>query len=162
MRDGDRGLIVHCHAGCSREEIMAELARRGLVDIQRYFNRRRRPKRHQPKILAGKLVEQASDDDAERLAIARSIWTASQDIRGSFVASYLAGRGITVEPPPSLRWAGFLRGPDGLAGPAMVALVEHVERGVVGVQRTWLRVDRAAGGWVRLDPASLGPVGDDG
>jgi hypothetical protein len=44
----------------------------------------------------------------------------------------------------------------------MVALVEHVERGVVGVQRTWLRVDRAAGGWVRLDPASLGPVGDDG
>jgi putative DNA primase/helicase len=30
LRDGERGLIVHCFAGCSRHEILAELRGRGL------------------------------------------------------------------------------------------------------------------------------------
>jgi len=28
LRDGDRALIVHCHAGCTRTDIFAELHRR--------------------------------------------------------------------------------------------------------------------------------------
>jgi hypothetical protein len=31
LRDHPRGLVVHCHAGCSREEILAELRWRGLI-----------------------------------------------------------------------------------------------------------------------------------
>jgi putative DNA primase/helicase len=40
----------------------------------------------------------------------------------------------------------------------MVALVEHVERGIVGVHRTWLARE-PAGRWRRIDRASLGPIG---
>jgi hypothetical protein len=28
--DGDRGIVVHCHAGCSQADVLAELRRRGL------------------------------------------------------------------------------------------------------------------------------------
>ncbi|HEX3416239.1 MAG TPA: hypothetical protein VHT21_07525, partial [Stellaceae bacterium] len=36
LHDGERGLVVKCHAGCSREDIIAELRRRGLVERERY------------------------------------------------------------------------------------------------------------------------------
>src|SRR4051794_32659403 len=32
MRDGPRGFIAHCHAGCARDDILAELSRLGLLD----------------------------------------------------------------------------------------------------------------------------------
>src|SRR3954471_20351205 len=32
LRDGPRGLIAHCHAGCARDDILAELSRLGLLD----------------------------------------------------------------------------------------------------------------------------------
>ena len=31
LRDGPRGLIAHCHAGCSRDDVLAELRRLGLL-----------------------------------------------------------------------------------------------------------------------------------
>jgi hypothetical protein len=31
LRDGDWGLIAHCHAGCRRTDVIAELRRRGLI-----------------------------------------------------------------------------------------------------------------------------------
>ena len=31
LKDGPRGLIVHCHAGCSRDDVLAELRRLGLL-----------------------------------------------------------------------------------------------------------------------------------
>src|SRR5204863_3073551 len=60
-------------------------------------------------------------------------------------------------PAPSLRWAPSLRHPDASAGPAMVAVVEHVEHGFCGVHRTWLARDAA--GWRRTERASLGAIG---
>src|SRR4051812_50150868 len=32
LRDGPHGLIVYCHAGCSRDDVLAELRRLGLLD----------------------------------------------------------------------------------------------------------------------------------
>ncbi|HEX2151642.1 MAG TPA: hypothetical protein VHG31_06565 [Stellaceae bacterium] len=32
MRDGPRGLIAHCHTGCSRDDVLAELSRFRLTD----------------------------------------------------------------------------------------------------------------------------------
>ncbi|HYU10974.1 MAG TPA: hypothetical protein VEK82_00250, partial [Stellaceae bacterium] len=32
LRDGLRGLILHCHAGCPRDDVLAELRRLNLVD----------------------------------------------------------------------------------------------------------------------------------
>jgi hypothetical protein len=59
-------------------------------------------------------------DRERRIEIARRVWNGAKDARGSPVVRYLAGRGITINPPPSLRWAPALRRPDGTQAPAMV------------------------------------------
>src|SRR5262249_24026816 len=53
-----------------------------------------------------------------------------------------------------LRYHPRCQHPSGEPMPAMVALVEHVSRGIVGVHRTYLTADRR-----RYDRASLGPIG---
>ncbi len=81
---------------------------------------------------------------------------------------YLAGRGITIPVPASLRFAPSLRRSDGTHGPAMIARIDSVNGQLIGVHRTWLNRDnggiwrrrdramlgRAAGGAVRLAPAA--------
>jgi putative DNA primase/helicase len=71
------------------------------------------------------------------------------------VAAYLAGRRITLPPPPSVRWAPSLRRPDGTNGPAMVARVDNLDSELIGVHRTYLTRDDG-GAWRRRDRASLG------
>jgi putative DNA primase/helicase len=87
--------------------------------------------------------------------VARRIWDAAHDARRSPVATYLAGRGITVDPPPSLRWAPALHRPDGTNGPAMIARIDSIDGELIGIARTWL-VHDAAGSWCRRDRAMLG------
>ena len=79
----------------------------------------------------------------------------AHDARRSPVAAYLAGRGITVNPPPSLRWAPALRRRDGTDGPAMIGRIDSIDGELIGIARTWLTRD-AAGSWCRLDRAMLG------
>lgn len=97
LTDGNRDLIVKCHANCSRADILAELRRRGLVcadnsrGLVRSSSAARRP-----------------DDRADitrRIEAARRIWNAAQQPRGTPIEHYLAGRDITTPPPLSLRWA---------------------------------------------------------
>jgi hypothetical protein len=152
LRDGGGGLLlVTCWAGCDRLDLLAELRRRGLLDGDRRRGGRenllhRDHLRHQ---------NQARDDDACRIARALSIWNATLPAARSPVASYLAGRGITPDPwPASLRWHPRCPRPHGAAMPAMVAVVEHVARGIVGVHRTYITPDHR-----RHDRAALGPVG---
>jgi putative DNA primase/helicase len=144
LRDGDRGLVVHCHAGCDPRDVRAELRRRGLLPgaID-----------HRPMPIPTR--NDARDDTARRIAAARRIWDTAHDARGSPVTTYLAGRGITVDPPPSLRWAPALRRPDGTNGPAMIARIDSIDGELIGIARTWLAHD-AAGSWCRRDRAMLG------
>ena len=147
LRDGDRGLIVHCHAECDRGAILAELRRRGLVGRQNEYRSRVRPSRYDIR------------DRDRRIEIARRVWGETRDARGSPVERYLRSRGITIPVPSlSLRWAGSLRRPDGTCGPAMVARVDRPDGQLVGVHRTWIDRD-VAGVWRRRDRASLGPIG---
>jgi hypothetical protein len=120
LRDGERGIIAICHAGCTRADIFSELRRRGLIGdapacagIYRSIGR----------------PTENHDDSANRIALARRVWASAQDSRGSPVALYLAGRGITIGPPAALRWAPALRRPDGTNGPAMVARIDRFIRG---------------------------------
>jgi hypothetical protein len=146
LRDGDRGLIVNCHGGCDRGEILAELRRRGLVGGQAKYR--------------SQLPLGLSDirDRDRRIEIARNVWSEARDARGSAVERYLAGRGITTPPPLSLRWARSLRRLDGTYAPAMIARVDGVDGELIGVHRTYLARDNR-GQWHRRDRASLGPVG---
>jgi putative DNA primase/helicase len=96
LRDGDRGLIIKCFADCDPRDILAEVRRRGLI------TGRSDDARSAPLIIC----PDNRADAAGRIAMARRLWEAAQDARGSPVARYLAGRRITTLPPPrSLSWA---------------------------------------------------------
>jgi putative DNA primase/helicase len=149
IRDGDHGLILNCWAGCHWRDVLAGLRRRGLIRCERVHDR----PVHTP-IRRG----DAEDNAAHRISLARRIWEGAQDARESPVVTYFARRHITIPVPPSLRWAPALRRLDGDSGPAMVARVENVDGGLIGVHRTWLDRD-AAGYWFRRNRMMLGPIG---
>src|SRR5712692_7031487 len=94
LHDGERGLIVKCFTACDPRDILAELRRRGLI-IGRIDDARPAPL----------IIRRDNHADAiGRIAMARRLWDAARDARGSPVARYLASRRITLPPPPSLRW----------------------------------------------------------
>jgi putative DNA primase/helicase len=146
LRDSSAGIVVHCHAGCETREVLTELRRLGLLDGD-----------SDGTSPASLVRSDERADTAWRIAMARRIWGAGRDARGTAVARYLAGRGIILPVPPSLRWAAALRRPDATTGPAMVARVDGLDGELIGVHRTWLARD-AAGTWRRRDRASLGPI----
>jgi hypothetical protein len=148
LRDGDRGLIVKCFAGCSFRDILAELRCRGLLAGYSGYSR--------PALATARGNDR--DDPARRIEIARKIWGAARDAHGTPAARYLAARGITIPLPPSLRWAPVLRRRDGTHGPAMVARIDGPDGEFAGVHRTWL--DRGPDGtWRRRNRAMLGCAG---
>jgi hypothetical protein len=153
LRDGDGGrVLVTCWGGCDRLDVLAELRRRRLLDGlrgDRVADHHRQPQRH-------------SDDCARRIAHARTVWNGATPAVGSPVVRYLASRGITMPPPTTLRWAPRCwHGEARQWFPAMVALVEHVDRGIVGVHRTFLRPDGGGKADLAKDwqKRSLGPIG---
>jgi hypothetical protein len=145
LRDGDGGrLLVTCWGDCDRLDVLAELRRLGLLGGHAAY----RPCPAAPR-------NDNPRNDLHRIACARRIWGIAGDPRGTPAARYLAGRAIELEVwPASLRYHPRCPRPHGEPMPAMVALVEHVERGVVGVHRTFLTID-----YRRHDRASLGPIG---
>jgi putative DNA primase/helicase len=159
LRDGHRGLLVKCWASCDSAEVLTELRRRGLI-----------AGRSEDARSMGVVVPNDDRADiARRIALARRIWDAARDARGSPVPRYLASRGITISPPLSLRWAPACPHPSGLHLPAMVARVDNIDGELIGVHRTYLRPDgsgkadiesakamlgQTAGGAMRLAPAA--------
>src|SRR6476646_4505829 len=88
--DGDRGLVVRCWAGCDPRDVLVELRRRGLIE---------RAADDCP--VSASARQDVRDDAAGRIELARRIWDAAREARGSPVAAYLAGRGVTIAQPPS-------------------------------------------------------------
>ncbi len=147
LRDGTRGLLIRCWAGCSPCDVLAELRRLGLIAGEARW----RPDR----IATARRREAEADELARRVAVARRIWNAASEARVTPVVAYLVGRSINITPPQSLRYAPALRRPDGNRGPAMVARIDDVAGELIGIARTWL--DRGPDGrWCRRDRAMLG------
>jgi putative DNA primase/helicase len=72
---------------------------------------------------------------------------------------HLASRGINIPPPATLRWLPRCWHREARQElPAMVAVVEHVERGIVGVHRTYIRSDGTTKGAFEPIKSSLGPI----
>jgi phage/plasmid primase-like uncharacterized protein len=89
---------------------------------------------------------------------ARVVWHESDAAQGTLVETYLRSRGITIGPPPSLRFHPSLKHPSGVFLPAMVAAVQNLEGQITGIHRTWLRADGSGKAEVERDKAMLGPV----
>ena len=155
LRDGPTGLTAYCHAECSRNDVFEELARLGFLygaempaapDPEEIERQRAREER-------GRL---------RRTAAAIDYWlNDTAPPTDTIVGRYWEARGLTEMPiPETIRSSlGWLRHPSGGARPAMIALVEHVERGRVAIHRTWLQVDGAAKASLSPSRMALGPVG---
>jgi putative DNA primase/helicase len=144
IRDGASGcLLVTCWGGCDRRDVLAELRWLGLLGG------------HYAEYRSLAVSQQRQNDDVQRIAWAQAKWESAQDASRSPVEAYLKSRGIYLPMPPALRWtARCWHGASRTHLPAMVACVEHHERGFVGIHRTYLTPENR-----RRDRAFLGPIG---
>jgi putative DNA primase/helicase len=156
---GDGKVLVHCHAGCEQAKLIAALQDRGLWPT---YDRHHHPQPRQP------APGQRDRGDAERTARAQRLWHQARPGGGTNVESYLQGRGIALETwPETLRYHPSCFRPRDEEGnlvpqmPAMVARVEHVQRGAVGIHVTYLRPDGSGKADIpkRQQKACFGPVG---
>jgi putative DNA primase/helicase len=141
LRDGNRGLIVHCHGGCPPGKILAELRLRGLLG-ERIAADAAAP---DPAIQLRRWEAEAADRQ-RRIALARDMWESSHPASGTVVERYLRSRGIEIPVPPCIRFIGMhtpygWHPPSGERRPVMVAAVEHVACGLVAVSRSYLATD---------------------
>jgi putative DNA primase/helicase len=149
LRDGDGGrILVTCWGGCDRLGVLTELRRLKLLDGVAADDRRITTPR-----------ENDSARDAERTARALDIWREARPLQKTIIETYLRSRGIAfVASPEALRFHPYCQHPSGVRLPALVARVEHVDRGFVAIHRTFLRADGSSKAIVDPNKASLGPV----
>src|SRR6516165_1024556 len=153
LRDGDAGrILVKCWGGCDPLDLLAELRSHGLLDKHPHYA---------PHVVPAR----PPSDNAARTARALKIWRETQRGAGTIVERYLASRGVTLDRwPSSLRFYPRCPRPRDDAGnllpplPAMVALVEHVERGPVAVHTTYLKPDGSGTADIEKPKAMFGPV----
>lgn len=91
--------------------------------------------------------------------MALRIWRESRPAAGTLAESYLRARGISIDPPASLRFHGALRHASGQCLPALVAGVQDASGRIVAIHRTFLRPDGAGKAPVKPQKAALGPIG---
>ncbi len=87
------------------------------------------------------------------------IWREARPATGTLVEVYLKARGIDLPPPPTLRYAPALKhAPTALMLPCMVGAIQALDRRVIGIHRTYLRMDGAGKAPVSTPKMSLGPI----
>jgi hypothetical protein len=135
LKDCRDGLIVNCFKGCSRADILAELQQRGLCDPDDDS-----PIELDPEELARRRDAEEADR-ARRIAEARWIWQEETFLAdGTAAHTYLASRLILLDHmPETIRFRhGHARRN---RPPSMVARVDHVLNGSIGVHLTHLTYD---------------------
>lgn len=158
IADGEEGrVLVHCFAGCDARDVIAALKARGLWSADH------------PRSLTPMRMKSRQTAEPDKRAM--KIWSEGFEAIGTLVASYLRKRGITLPPPPSLRFHARLWHNSRETCPAMVALITNaVTDEPMAIHRTYLD---HTGHKSNLDPNKmmLGPTaggivrlgkGDDG
>jgi putative DNA primase/helicase len=162
LSDGNAGrVLATCWGGCDRLDVLAELGRCGLLG------------KHGAGYQLPSVTQRRRDDtkgDAARTARALIIWHESRPIVGTIADRYLLSRGIVLdglsaEARTNLRYhCGCPRPRDDVGNfvpplPAMLALVEHSERGPVAIHATYFRADSSGKAAIAKPKAMFGPVG---
>lgn len=99
-----------------------------------------------------------ANDAGDRLEEALAIWRAALPVEGTLAAVYLRWRGLTLEPPLSLRYAELPYGRRGPALPCLVCCVSSPEGPLSGIQRIFLAPDGRGKADVPKPKLSLGKV----
>ena len=120
LRQGDRGILVTCFAGCDREEVLRELSR---------IN----PGRHFPR---------PPDHRAGGRANVERLWSESLEVRGTLAERYLERRHLAVDLPDLRFHPRCPHGPKPLTRfkPALLIAV-RTGKELCAVQRTFLDRD---------------------
>jgi hypothetical protein len=158
IADGDHGLLVHCHAGCEARDVLDVLRRRGLLDD-------RAPSRDAAPARRCEPVEHIEPDPK-----ALALWRSGEPIVDTLAHRYLRSRGLSIDPPPSLRFLPAAEYLPRIFLPALIAGLQAPDRRVIAAQVTFLdpRGDRKAQGATprrtvgKMHGAAvrLGPAGD--
>jgi hypothetical protein len=152
IRDTDNGqVLVHCHAGCDQNMVIAALGSRGLW-AERFLRSTVRKPHRTP------FEREPDGADVQRAKMALAIWQSAKPAAGTLVESYLASRGINLTVPDALRFHPGLRHPSGGLWPAMVALVTAgVDGKPMAIHRTYLTHDSRGKAPVDPQKMMLGP-----
>jgi putative DNA primase/helicase len=146
----DDKVLVHCHAGCDQQRVIAAVRARGLwVDGDRLAIRH--------EVRSSSFESKPGRDDARRSEVALATWQSAKPAQGTLVEVYLASRGTCLGAADALRFHADLKHPSGGFWPAMVALVtEGVDATPLAIHRTFLAGD---GGKASVEPQKmmLGP-----
>jgi hypothetical protein len=117
IRQGDRGLLVHCYAGCNNLDILRELGR----------------------VIPGKRYAVPAWSDAPRSANVQRLWDEGREVRGSLAETYLALRRIDPSFPDLRFHPRCPHGPKPLTKfkPALMVAVRDGQ-GLVAIQRIFI------------------------
>jgi hypothetical protein len=149
--------LIHCHAGCSQDQVIAALRDRGLW----HADDRAGDNRPRLRIVGHR------DDDTSRIEYAHSVWNAAIDPRDTLTEKYLGSRKLSL--PPELRVMALRFHPacpwESNFAPCMIAAFRSIkDNSVTGVHRIrldqperWPKAERkmlgiVAGSAVKLDP----------
>jgi len=137
--------LIHCHAGCSQDEVIASLTELGL------WNSGHENRNHSVARLNSREIH---DYYRTRQALALQIWKSTVPANGTLAETYLTGRAITLAIPERLRFHDALvHMPTGTSAPAMIALVTGVQDKPLAIHRTYLNHDGS--GKADLDPPRM-------
>jgi hypothetical protein len=152
IRDGDDGkLLVHCHAGCGQEDVIAALRARGLW--REHLSRSILRRAHCAPVTTG-----PDQDSSSRTRSALATWQSAIPAQRTIVAAYLASRGIDLPVPDVLRFHAGLNHRSGGIWPTMVALVTNGTDGTpLAIHRTFLARDGAGKAPIQPQKMMLGP-----
>jgi hypothetical protein len=145
-------ILVHCHAGCDQENVIAALQARGLWTAH---SERSRHALHEADPKRASALDNAA---TKRRDAALAIWRAARPAEGTPVEIYLRSRGLAIPVPAPIRFHAGLKHPSGNIWPAMLALVTNGVSGEpTGIHRTFLT--RGGDSKAPVDPAKmmLGP-----
>ncbi len=132
---GDGKALFHCFAGCDPEAVMDALRSRGLWAERQSDDYSYRARGSFP---SGGDISR----EVQRSAAAAAIWRNSRPAPGTLVETYLQARGLSIAPPPTLRFHPSLKHRSGDSLPAMVALVSRsADKTPQAVHRTFLARD---------------------
>jgi putative DNA primase/helicase len=149
----DGKVLVRCHAGCDQRRVIAALRSRGLWEnnsLRHGYSIRRQ---------SGRSGDDQRDPRDKRTIAALNIWQFTAAGVGTLVETYLRARGLTIPPPPSLRFHPGLKHRSGNNWPAIVALVTRgTDDAPVAVHRTYLARDGKSKALVEPSKMMLGPT----
>lgn len=148
----DGGERFHCF-GCGASGDVLDYVRRvhdvSLVEAARMLGAGALPTVEMPR--------QLPEERVKRTAEMKAIWKGAVPAKGTPAEAYLRSRGITISPPPDMRFARLPYG-SSRPMPCLVAAVRDAKGALIGLQRIFLRPDGLGKANVPKPKLSLGSI----